>query len=144
MFRGPYWFLSNFYPVDVTLYVGNKPYVFPTSEHAYAAFKSTDPDDWYRFANSPLIDQGRDAKREGRKLNVRSDWDQVKLRHMKVVVSAKFHQNNHMMLKLRSTGNATLIEGNTHGDDYWGICNRKGHNHLGNILMGVRDGTLTL
>lgn len=45
--------------------------------------------------------------------------------------------------KLRSmllaTGEEYLVEGNTWGDKYWGVCGGIGLNHLGKLLMQVRD-----
>ena len=38
-----------------------------------------------------------------------------------------------------ATGDAELVEGNTWNDTYWGVCNGVGHNHLGKILMQVRQ-----
>lgn len=32
-----------------------------------------------------------------------------------------------------------LVEGNTWGDTFWGVCRGVGENHLGWILMLVRD-----
>ena len=41
--------------------------------------------------------------------------------------------------KLMATGNCQLIEGNTWGDRYWGVCDGVGQNHLGRLLMEIRD-----
>lgn len=32
-----------------------------------------------------------------------------------------------------------IIEVNNWGDTYWGVCNGIGDNHLGKILMKIRD-----
>lgn len=37
-----------------------------------------------------------------------------------------------------ATGDAILIEGNTWGDRFWGVCEGFGQNHLGHVLMRVR------
>lgn len=39
---------------------------------------------------------------------------------------------------LLATGEAELIEGNTWGDTYWGVCHGVGQNHLGCLLMKIR------
>ena len=40
---------------------------------------------------------------------------------------------------LLATGDAKIVEGNTWGDVFWGVCNGVGENHLGEILMKVRQ-----
>lgn len=56
---------------------------------------------------------------------------------MKDLVRQKF-QHPELKKKLLKTKNATLIEGNTWGDVYWGVCNGVGENNLGKILMETR------
>ena len=59
---------------------------------------------------------------------------------MKQLIFRKFHSNPSLIEKLLTTKDATLIEGNTWGDTFWGMDTRKGgENHLGIILMDVRD-----
>ena len=41
--------------------------------------------------------------------------------------------------KLLKTGNQELVEGNTWNDTYWGRCKGRGSNHLGKILMRIRE-----
>jgi predicted NAD-dependent protein-ADP-ribosyltransferase YbiA (DUF1768 family) len=41
--------------------------------------------------------------------------------------------------KLIATGTNYLEETNYWHDDYWGVYNGKGENHLGRLLMVVRD-----
>ena len=40
---------------------------------------------------------------------------------------------------LLATGDAELVEGNTWGDTYWGVCRGRGRNQLGQTLMRIRD-----
>lgn len=40
---------------------------------------------------------------------------------------------------LLNTGNEQLVEGNTWGDTFWGVCNGKGKNYLGALLMEIRE-----
>ena len=54
------------------------------------------------------------------------------------VVKAKF-SIKHLKEMLLATGNEELIEGNLWNDTYWGVCNGKGQNKLGKILMRVRE-----
>ena len=52
---------------------------------------------------------------------------------------AKFTQNEELKEKLLATENEELVEGNTWHDTYWGVCNRRGKNKLGKILMRIRE-----
>ena len=52
---------------------------------------------------------------------------------------AKFTQNPGLLDKLLATGDAELVEGNTWGDQVWGVCDGVGENHLGKTLMRIRS-----
>lgn len=132
-FEAEHFFLSNFYPSPIS-YEGKE---FSTVEHIYQAHKATNELDFERIRRTSTPAQ---AKRLGRKIKIRDDWELVKLPLMSVFVTLKFDQNPDLLLLLRSTGSAELIEGNWWGDTYWGICNGKGENFLGKILMNVRSG----
>jgi len=54
------------------------------------------------------------------------------------LVLQKFQYANLRKLLL-DTGGQYIQEGNTWGDRFWGVCNGIGENHLGYILMKVRD-----
>lgn len=125
-------FLSNFYPCHVT-YQGIR---YPSSEHAYQAMKSNDNTVRHQIAS--LVHSGA-AKKMGKHIELRSDWEEVKDQLMHEIVKAKFEQNEHLKDELLATNDATLIEGNTWGDTYWGICNGVGQNKLGKTLMKVRE-----
>ena len=125
-------FLSNFYMTPV-LWEG---ILYPSSEHAYQASKSLDPN--IRKDISLLSTPGK-AKRAGKMLIQRPDWnDQLKLLTMEAILRIKF-QDPKLRALLDSTKGQELIEGNTWGDTFWGVCNGKGKNHLGVILMNIRD-----
>lgn len=68
------------------------------------------------------------------------DWDDRKFSLMKSLVGTKFSEHDNLMAKLVATGKAQLIEGNTWGDKIWGVCDGEGENHLGRILMEIREG----
>lgn len=135
-FDGEFAFLSNFFPSPVTLPhpVTGVPKVFPTVEHAFQAAKTLDPDEWETIRAQPTPGK---AKRAGRKATMRPDWDQVKLSVMERLVEEKFSKRRLAELLL-ATGERPLIEGNTWGDRFWGVCDGQGENHLGRILMRVR------
>lgn len=55
----------------------------------------------------------------------------------------KFTAHPARVAALLSTGEATLVEGNRHHDQHWGICvckrhHGQGENHLGRLLMALR------
>ena len=79
------------------------------------------------------------AKRKGRRVKLRDDWEEVKDQIMYEIVLNKFSQNEELRKKLIATGDEYLEEGNTWHDTYWGVCNGKGKNKLGKILMQVRE-----
>lgn len=133
-FSGDYRWLSNFELVEID--TGNHYGKFPSVEVAYQAMKSKDPEvhDLMRH-----MDPGH-AKRYGQKqIDLREDWDLVKLIYMGWFCWRKFSTNEELKAKLFATKDAILIEGNNWNDTYWGVCNGKGENHLGIILMGIRD-----
>lgn len=130
-FKGKYWFLSNFYPQSV-FYKGRG---YRTVEHAYQAAKTRSPQehDWVRRAKTPGL-----AKYRGRQVQIRSDWESIKLDVMFELIRWKF-QSPELRAALLGTGDEELVEGNSWGDRYWGIYDGEGENHLGKILMQVRE-----
>lgn len=137
-FRKYYFFLSNFSKY-ATAYEG---VVYPTSEHAYQAAKSLDPEVRKQFLES---DKPRDAKNLGQEIERRRDWETVKYGIMKKVLFDKFSRHYDIQQKLLATGDAELVEGNTWHDNTWGNCtcdrcyDIEGQNMLGKALMEVRD-----
>ena len=129
-FQGEKRFLSNFPDAEV-MWGGIK---FPSVENAYQAAKCRDKEDMKKFLN---ISAG-EAKRLGRTIPIRPDWEEKKLQVMEMLVSQKFHNIPEYREKLIATGDEELVEGNTWGDTFWGVCNGIGENHLGKILMKIR------
>ncbi len=132
-FDGYYDFLSNFYPACIS--IDGEYYL--SSEAAYQAFKCKNPTD-----REPFYEITADeAKRLGRKIEVRSDWDEVKLSVMEKIVRAKFTQNPYLARYLLETGEKEIVEGNHWNDVFWGVDLKtgEGENHLGKILMALRD-----
>ena len=128
-FRGDYAFLSNFYTAEV-LYKG---ITYMSSESAYQAQKTLDESVRHKIS----LLNASSAKRASRHIDLRSDWNNVKLTIMHDIVYAKFSQNVGLKEKLLATGNELLVEGNTWGDYSWGQVDGKGSNYLGKILMLV-------
>ena len=130
-FKGEYFFLSNFYEIPVIYDV----ITYRNSEAAFQAQKCISPKDRESFTNlNPA-----EAKHKGRSVQLRKDWEQVKISIMTEIVKAKFEQNADIAQKLIATGDSYLEEGNNWGDKVWGTVNGQGANHLGHILMNVRE-----
>lgn len=130
-FSGQFRFLSNFYPAPITF----EGLVYPTSEHLYQAVKTKNIELRRKIS---LLDTPGKAKRMGQQITIRNDWEEKKVSFMGKIVLMKFTQNTDLAKKLIDTDFAYLEEGNTWGDTFWGVCNEKGENHLGVILMEVR------
>lgn len=130
-FRGKYYFLSNFYEAPV-LYDG---ILYKNNEAAFQAAKVMDKKLKLVFANLPP----NEAKKFGRKVTLRPDWEKIKYQVMEDIVRAKFTQNQNLAELLKNTGSCELIEGNTWGDKIWGMVNGEGQNELGKILMKIRE-----
>lgn len=124
-------FLSNFYMSPVT----HNGLTYTNSEAAFQAAKCINEEDRLQFTTL----QPNRAKYLGRHIKLRPDWEQVKDKIMYDIVKAKFTQNPSLSKRLINTGDCFLIEGNTWGDTYWGVCNGAGFNKLGLTLMKVRE-----
>lgn len=156
-FTGEHEFLSNFHehPFMLPALPGTW---FNTAEHAFQAAKAMSGVDWAKIVRAPTPYQ---AKKIGRAIDCRPDWDQIKRQVMLEVLMAKFNlttSGNDLPGQLRDTGDAVLVEGNTWNDRYWGAVPigqvqrgnypiwkpdegswLAGHNWLGRILMMVRE-----
>lgn len=130
-FRGKYYFLSNFYDFPVR-YQGLE---YLNAEAAFQAQKTLNQNIKENFCGL-TPDQ---AKRKGRHIQLRSDWEKVKDKIMYEIVFNKFAYDAVMKNRLLDTGEELLEEGNTWRDYYWGTCNGRGKNKLGHILMQVRE-----
>ena len=138
-FEGDYAFLSNFY-FCVIKFDGKD---WPTSEHLFQALKTRDKDQQEKIRN--CITPGQ-AKKLGRIVDLREDWDSIKDNVMRLVLRMKFNQNPFLKTKLLETGNEILIEKNYWHDNYWGVCccdkcslKKLRQNILGFLLMSLRE-----
>lgn len=130
-FRDKYFFLSNFYEVPV-IFDGIK---YQNNEAAFQAQKCIDPKERLQFSEL----NPSEAKKLGRRVELRSDWEDVKVDLMRKIVFAKFTQNPDLTLELLNTKDEELVEGNNWNDKIWGKVNGEGQNLLGKILMEVRE-----
>lgn len=112
---------------------------YSTLEHAYQAAKTHNLHQRRHIREQPTPGK---AKREGGKLELRPDWEQVKQSVMLALLRQKF-QHEPYRSQLLATGNEELIEGNTWGDRVWGcvLVDGKwvGQNLLGKMLMLLRE-----
>ena len=140
-FDGDFEFLSNFYNVPI-IYEG---ITYPSVENAFQAtkFKGASEQETMEVRSQFAVIHSGKAKRLGKKIPLRKDWDIIKDNVMLNLVIQKF---NHPELasKLLQTGDALIVEGNYWHDNYWGVCTcsrcetKKHHNKLGKILMETR------
>ena len=72
---------------------------------------------------------------------MRGDWDNYKLEAMEVALREKFKQPYFKKI-LQSTQGSDIIE-NSPYDSFWGTGDEEGlgqgYNHLGRLLMKIRD-----
>ncbi len=130
-FKGKYFFLSNFYNAPV-MYEG---LLYQNNESAFQSVKVMDIERRKQFCElNPSV-----AKRKGRNITLRHDWEQIKDKVMEDCVRDKFTRNLDLKQRLLDTGDEELVEGNSWKDTYWGVCRGKGKNMLGKILMKVRE-----
>jgi ribA/ribD-fused uncharacterized protein len=140
-FEGKWAWLSNFHE-EAFEFRGT---LYPTAEHAYQDCKSHDPETWEVLdeeghKNIMLAPTPGKAKRRGQEVQMdKRRWEQYKLDMMYAVVYAKFVCNPRLQRMLLDTDDAELVEGNWWGDRFWGTFRGAGRNHLGKILMRVRD-----
>jgi ribA/ribD-fused uncharacterized protein len=130
-FQGEFRFLSNFWPAEVVF----EGVTYPTVEHAYQSAKTFDMTERRRIAALPTPEE---AKRAGRALKLRDDWDRAKFDVMEQCVRYKFTHHADLRRQLLATGDRYLEEGNTWNDRIWGVYQGQGDNRLGKILMQVR------
>ena len=133
-FRGEYSCFSNMDEHPITF----NGLTYRNSEACFQAQKCSNDDERLEFT---LID-GYTAKRLGRRIKCdMKSWHEVRDYIMFAIQLAKFTQYEEFRTKLLDTGDAEIIEGNDHGDSYWGVNNKTGNglNKLGKILMVIRD-----
>ena len=129
-FQNEYRWLSNFW-LSPFVYRG---YRWPTVEHCYVAHKSEE--EYFDEVAQDVMDMtAGQAKRHGKNIIMREDFDQIKLYFMHILTGLKYSQNPALAELLKATNLEYIEETN---DTYWGVCNGKGENHLGKIIMNIR------
>lgn len=133
----PYYEFTNFYfgkPITID------SLKWKTTEHYFQAQK---------FVGTPYIELIRNMSRPREAFDFsrnpsvsewkRKDWQEVKQQVMYKALLAKFSQSQELRRMLAATGDRELVERSPY-DRYWGDGgNGSGENHLGRLLMKVRD-----
>lgn len=130
-FKNEFRFLSNFCKCNVE-YNG---VVYKSAEAAFQAQKCANESDKKLFENI----KADEAKKLGKTVELRKDWEDVKINIMREIVFAKFSQNKDLKTSLINTGDRCIIEVNVWKDKFWGVSRGTGKNWLGRILMETRD-----
>jgi N-glycosidase YbiA len=131
--------LSNFVggPLALPHPFTGEPTAYATVEHYFQACKATDAVAHDRVRTAPTP---KEAKRRGRAVALRHDWEDVKRDVMLTALRAKF-QDPALRELLLATGTRTIGEDSPY-DHEWGIRDRRGgyggQNLLGQALMRVR------
>ena len=144
----PEWaWLSNFEggPVEMPDPHTGRPTVYPSKEHALMAHKTVDHDDheWIRAAKEPKHAKSRGGPRgeRGRTIELRPDWDEIKLAVMVEILRHWYPANPDYAERLVATGDVLIAE-DAPRDAIWGIRSTGGRfggtNLLGRAHMAVR------
>lgn len=154
-FRGSYRWLSNFY-IRPTIIEGVE---FSSTEHYFQWAKAASEAAALQAmskVNSPEIYSSlakahsdfnkltpKRAKYFGHIVTLNPVWKEYRNIYMATANFAKYWQHSDLRQRLLDTGTASLIEGNTWHDYYWGHCTcgscPTGQNVLGQILMATRS-----
>lgn len=135
-FTGDYSFLSNFFIFPFEY----KGFLYKSVEHFYQASKTILYLDRIEILSAETPAK---AKKLGRHIQLRPNWEEIKVIFMIDGLRLKFSIKELKTLLLE-TEDAKLIEGNYWHDNYWGDCycrkcsNIIGKNKLGLLLMQIR------
>lgn len=136
MFTGKYAVFHNEFMVDY--YCEEEDTVYPTIQHAFEACK-TDAPCKKRYISELPVEEAKKATKKWRRW---PDWPMEKLFCMQELVIDKFSigpKAEEYTEILLSTGDEEIIFEGPDADPYWGVVDGVGENHLGNILMDLRE-----
>lgn len=143
-FNDKFSFLSNFYshkniniklPYDAQ---NGKFYSSNNVETLFQAAKCLKINDIEKILKATTPGQ---AKRLGKKIELRPDWEIIKTKVMKELIENKFKLNPVLKKQLINIPNDKyIVEMNVWNDKEWGVCSKTliGNNKLGKILMEVK------
>ena len=129
------WF-SNMLEMEPMPYQGME---FHTVENFYQAMKTTDVNERRKIAQMNPYE----AKKYARSVDLRQNWDTIKLDVMEYALRHKFAAGTAWHQKLITfEDDIVFVERNNWHDTYWGKCvcercDNQGENHLGKILTKI-------
>ena len=132
-FKGEYDFLNNRHKCSF-VWQGIR---YNNAESAFQASKHTDEADRKvisRMSTDKAVMKSWDCIPS-------PEWEECKLDIMESILFAKFDQNPNLKKRLTETNDCILINDNNKHETYWGVdlYSWNGENHLGKILMTIRD-----
>ncbi len=133
----PYGCFSNFSPHGINI----QGIYWDTVEHYYQAQKYVGSPSQQIIPSIHSAGSPEEAAALGRDCNLtlRHNWDAIKTKIMREAVFQKFLTHLDIRQILLDTGNSLIVE-NSAVDYFWGCgADKSGQNHLGNILMSVRE-----
>lgn len=133
-FFGEYRWLSNFHVC--TIFNEQHFRAYSSTEAAYMAEKTLD----FRIKDKFETLTPKEARKYGQEIELRPDWEQIKIKVMYKVNVQKFTRHADLRQKLIDTGDKYLEETNWWRDKFWGAHFGEGENNLGKILMYIREG----
>jgi len=131
-FRGAYDFLDNSHKCEIEL----DGIMYKSVTHAFEASKTDDTTKREQINKQP---NGSKARYVCRNVETTELWENNKIRIMRALVLQKFIRYEDLRQRLLETGNAKIIFVNHWGDTFWGVTDGDGKNHLGRMLMKVRE-----
>lgn len=112
---------------------------YNTVENFYQAMKTKDKDIRKKIATM----HPAEAKKFARTIQLRSDWEDIKIKVMKYALDFKYKKNiTHWIALINFEGD--IVEYNYWHDNYWGHClctkckDIPHQNHLGKLLEDLR------
>jgi ribA/ribD-fused uncharacterized protein len=138
-FRDIHACLSNFYHYPVNAC----GWLCPTNEHGLVLSKCATS--WDKQRVTDAMSSGSTpgmAKRMGRHVDLRKEWEAIKIPVMTELIRQKFVVDSFPGKHLMLTYPSLLVEGNVWHDQFWGDCRcdrsgcvEPGQNWLGRLLM---------
>ena len=123
----------------------------PTCENLFQALKFPDYPELQRQLLSQQSPMGARAlsNRQENKTRIRSDWKEIQMEVMAFCIRAKLIWNwVGFGNRLREAADREILDNSSKTDTFWGVVptsngEQRGENHLGILLMGLRDAYLS-